>query len=209
MKQFIIFFMIWTLLILLTLPIGIEVKAPTRYNITQSIDKFTPLVVSKEDVKSDAPLFLFSSEVEVSPSPKVPDHLNPDWVAPCGLTNREMLAIVIYQEAGGNKSCDDCRRRVGDVVLNRVESSRFKYADSIDDVLLRPKQYGRLAWTGIKWPKRASYPNEAKAVERAYRIADEIFAGQHSDVYQKGYVWQAEFIQGKQGFWCCGTYFGK
>lgn len=32
----------------------------------------------------------------------------------------ELLACVIYQEAGGDTCCDMCRRRVADVVLNRV-----------------------------------------------------------------------------------------
>ena len=118
-----------------------------------------------------------------------------------------LLALVIYQEAGGNGSCDDCRRRVADVVLNRVTHSKFP--DTIKDNLLRKKQYGRLYWTGIRWPDRAKKDGEKKAVERAYRIAQEVLDGQHSDVYGKGYIWQAEFKQGKSGFWCCGHYFGK
>lgn len=118
-----------------------------------------------------------------------------------------LLALVIYQEAGGNKTCDECRRRVADVVLNRVAHPQFP--DTIKDNLLRKKQYGRLYWTGIKWPKRAVYDTEKEAVERAYRIAEEVLNGQHSDVYGKGYIWQAEFKQGKSGFWCCGHYFGK
>ena len=118
-----------------------------------------------------------------------------------------MLALVIYQEAGGNGSCDDCRRRVADVVLNRVAHPKFP--NTIEEVLLHRKQYGRLHWTGIKWPKRAKYDTEKDAVERAYRIAEEVLNGQHSDVYGEGYIWQAEFKQGKSGFWHCGHYFGK
>lgn len=119
----------------------------------------------------------------------------------------EMLAIVIYQEAGGNKSCDDCRRRVADVVLNRVAHS--KYPDTIEKVLTQKSQYGRLHWTGIKWPKRAQNKYEQDAVARAYRIAEEVLRGEHSDLYGEGYVYQAEFKQGKSGFWHCGHYFGK
>lgn len=37
----------------------------------------------------------------------------------------EMLATVIYQEAGGDGSCDKCRRYVADIVLNRVEHEKF------------------------------------------------------------------------------------
>lgn len=123
------------------------------------------------------------------------------------LTEVEMLAIVIFQEAGGNSHCDECRRRVADVVLNRVASKH--YPNTIAEVLTQRSQYGRLHWKGIVWAKRASSPNEKKAVERAWRIAEEVMNGQHSDVYGKGYVYQAEFKQGKSGFWCCGHYFGK
>lgn len=119
----------------------------------------------------------------------------------------EMLAIVIYQEAGGNKSCDDCRRRVADVVLNRV--AHPKYPDTIEKVLTQKSQYGKLHWTGIKWPKRAQNKYEQDAVARAYRIAEEVLRGEHSDLYGEGYVYQAEFEQGKSGFWHCGHYFGK
>lgn len=119
----------------------------------------------------------------------------------------EMLAIVIYQEAGGNKSCDDCRRRVADVVLNRV--AHPKYPDTIEKVLTQKSQYGRFHWTGIKWPKRAQNKYEQDAVARAYRIAEEVLRGEHSDLYGEGYVYQAEFKQGKSGFWHCGHYFGK
>lgn len=120
----------------------------------------------------------------------------------------ECLAVVIFQEAGGDECCDDCRRRVADVVLNRVEHpTRFR--DTIEGVLTTPNQYGTLYKTGIKWPSRAGAPGEKHAVDRAYRIAREVLEGQHSELYGNGYIWQAEFIQGSEGFWCCGTYFGK
>lgn len=119
----------------------------------------------------------------------------------------EMLACVIYQEAGGDACSDECRRYVGDVVLNRVNSSEFP--NSIEAVLTAPAQYGRFATTGIVWPERAKEPGEAHAVERAYRIADELLAGEHSALYGAGYVWQAEFEQGRDGFWLDGMYFGR
>lgn len=37
----------------------------------------------------------------------------------------EYLACAIYQEAGGDGCCDMCRRRVADIVLNRVKDARF------------------------------------------------------------------------------------
>lgn len=119
----------------------------------------------------------------------------------------ELLARVIYQEAGADFVCDDCRRRVADVVLNRVESEYFP--DTIEDVLTQKSQYGRFHWTGVVWPARASHETEKHAVERAYRIAEEVLSGQHSDLYGKGYIWQAEFPQGKNNIYCCGIYFGQ
>lgn len=119
----------------------------------------------------------------------------------------ELLACVIYQEAGGNGSCDNCRRYVADVVLNRVNSDKFP--NDIHSVLTAKGQYGNFYYTGVKWPARAEYDTEKAAVKRAYRIAKEVLSGKHSDIYGKGYVWQAGFVQGTDGFWCCGTYFGK
>ena len=119
----------------------------------------------------------------------------------------ELLAMVIYQETGSDSICDDCRRRVADVVLNRVSDDRFP--DTIYDVLTQESQYGAYYWTGVVWPERANYSCEEHAVERARRIAFEVLSGQHSELYGNGYVWQAAFVQGSEGFWCCGTYFGQ
>jgi hypothetical protein len=124
-----------------------------------------------------------------------------------GMTELEMLACVIYQEAGGNGSCDDCRRYVADIVLNRVNDSRFP--DSIYKVLTAKNQYGKFYKTGIRWPSRAKKAVEQDAVARAYRIAEEVLNGQHSKLYGEGYVWQAGFEQGDDGFWCCGHYYGR
>lgn len=122
-------------------------------------------------------------------------------------TDLDLLAIVIFQETGGNSHCDTCRRRVADVVLNRVASS--KYPNTIKGVLTQKGQYGRLYYTGIKWPSRATKAGEKKAVERAYRIAEEVLNGQHSELYGKGYIYQAGFKQGTSNIYCCGHYFGK
>lgn len=121
----------------------------------------------------------------------------------------ELLAKVIYQEAGGDACCDECRRRVADVVLNRVADERFP--NTILEVLTQERQYGRYHWTGVIWPERASNPGEAEAVERARRIATEVLSGQHSDLYGEGYIWQAEFTQGRDVIYCeqCATYFGR
>lgn len=123
------------------------------------------------------------------------------------MSETEMLACVIYQEAGGEVYCDDCRRRVADVVLNRVASDSFP--NTIYEVLTQYAQYGRFYWTGIVWPDRAYDDYEAEYVAKAWQIAEEVLAGQHSEVYGNGYIWQAEFEQGTDGFWCCGHFFGR
>lgn len=122
---------------------------------------------------------------------------------------KELLAILIYQEVGGNACCDACRHRVADVALNRVADERFP--DTLEEVLLQKGQYGRLYWTGIKWADRASDPNEANAVQRAYDAAEDVLKGNHSELYGEGYIWQAEFPQGRDNIYCerCDMYYGK
>lgn len=122
-------------------------------------------------------------------------------------TDREMLALIIYQEAGGDACCDECRYRVADVVLNRVASDRFP--NTIYEVLTQRAQYGRLYWTGLVWPEKAFYEVEAHAVERAYRVAEDVLNGNHSELYGEGYIWQAEFTQGRDNIYHCGHYFGR
>ena len=119
----------------------------------------------------------------------------------------ELLACVIYQESGGDRSCDLCRRRVADIVLNRVADPRFP--DTIEGVLTEKSQYGLYYWTGVVWPERASDPYEQHAVERAYRIAEEVLSGNHSDLCGEGYIWQATFKQGKDNIYHCGHYYGR
>ena len=93
--------------------------------------------------------------------------------------------------------------------MNRVEDDRFP--DNIQDVLTQKRQYGRYYWTGVVWPERAKNDCEKHAVERAYRIAEEVLKGEHSELYGEGYIWQAEFKQGTGVVYCdqCKIYFGK
>lgn len=119
----------------------------------------------------------------------------------------ELLACVIYQEAGGDACSDLCRFMVGDVVLNRVADSRFP--DTIEEVLTQRGQYGTFSKTGVVWPARADNPGEKHAVERAYDTARRLLSGEHSELYDAGYVWQAEFIQGMDVIEVDGTYFGR
>ena len=121
----------------------------------------------------------------------------------------EYLACVIYQEAGGDGCCDMCRRRVADIVLNRVKDTRFA-GDTVEAILTEgnPPQWGLYSVTGVVWPEKASYPEEAAAVERARRIAIEVLEGNHSDLTED-YIWCAEFPQGQDVIECDGIYFGK
>ena len=105
----------------------------------------------------------------------------------------DILALIVYQEAGGDKVSDDTRRLVAQVFLNRVNDSRFP--DSFYEVATAERQYGRLYWTGIVWPERASSQAEAHAVERAYKIAQEVLESDEP-VCPEGVIFQAEFVQG-------------
>ena len=123
------------------------------------------------------------------------------------LEGLEALALVIYQEAGGDGCCDECRLRVADVVLNRVADERFP--DTIQEVVLQEGQYGMLSSTGLVWPERADNPLEADALERAWQTAREVLKGRHSELYGAGYIWQAEFEQGTDHVYCCGICYGR
>ena len=105
----------------------------------------------------------------------------------------EILALIVYQEAGEDRVSDDTRRLVAQVFLNRVNDSRFP--DSFYEVATSERQYGRLYWTGIVWPDRASSQVEAHAVERAYKIAQEVLESDEP-VCPEDVIFQAEFVQG-------------
>ena len=116
----------------------------------------------------------------------------------------EQLALVIYQEAGGDACSDDTRLKVGTVVMNRVADDRFP--GTIEEVLLQERQYGRLHWTGLVWPARAELPQEAHAVARAYDIAERILSGER--YLPEDVIFQSEYIQGEivaeqDGFYFC------
>ena len=105
----------------------------------------------------------------------------------------EILALIVYQEAGEDRVSDDTRRLVAQVFLNRVNDSRFP--DSFYEVATAERQYGRLYWTGIVWPDRASSQVEEHAVERAYKIAQEVLESD-DPICPEDVIFQAEFVQG-------------
>ena len=69
----------------------------------------------------------------------------------------EYIDCVIYQEAGGDGCCDMSRRRVADIVLNRVKDARFA-GDTVEAILTEgnPPRWGLYSVTGIIWPEKAS-----------------------------------------------------
>lgn len=121
------------------------------------------------------------------------------------------LAAVIYQEAGGDACSDETRRMVADVVLNRVFDDRFPSTirEVLEDAPGGALQYGRFALTGVCFPAAADAECEQHAVERAFRIANEVLDGEHSELFGEGYIWQAEFSQGSGCVWQDGICFGK
>lgn len=159
------------------------------------------------------------AEYETADIPRTYDLPEPPQEAdsePCGkggfeCQNKEdweRLAIVIYQEAGGDDVCDMCRYRVGDVVLNRVKDPR--YPDTIEGVLTDDKyglQWGPLSVTGVVWPEKANNPGEAAAVQRAWDIAADLLEGNHSDL-DGSYIFCSEYKQGSDAIYCDGIYFG-
>jgi len=115
----------------------------------------------------------------------------------------EMLALVIYQEAGADWCSDDTRLMVGTVVMNRIADPRFP--DTMYDVVTEERAYGELHWTGIVWPARASHQTEAHAVERAYAIAERILLGERS--LPEDVIFQSEYIMGEIVAYSDGMYF--
>ena len=138
------------------------------------------------------------------PMPELPEETVEPEVDPVRL---EMLACEIYSEAGGDECSDLTRYRCGDVPLMRELDPRFP--DTLEEVLTAESQFGRWHWTGIVWPERASREDEAAAVQRAYDTAKDILLGNHSDLWDQGYVWMAEFPQGSDIIYADGIYFGR
>lgn len=163
------------------------------------------------DLEAGEPVMLFplpaGSDIASQLVPLV-NHEELDTQAGYTAEEREILAIIVYQEAGADYCSDDTRLKVGTVFLNRVASSEFP--DTFEEVATAKAQYGRLYWTGIRWPDRAAEPGEAHAVERAYEIADRLLAGERAFNGDLDVVWQAEFPQGSEIVaYQDGTYFCK
>ncbi len=100
------------------------------------------------------------------------------------------LAAVIYQEAGGDRCSDLCRRLVGSVVLNRAEDTgHFGKWNTIRDVLQSPGQYGMES--GVRWVNRGNSEREQAAIARAYDAAKAVLEGDRP--CPKNVFYQSEF----------------
>ena len=130
----------------------------------------------------------------VTEAPTAPEPTTAETTPPYTGDELEMMALVIYLEAGGDACSDETRLMVGNVVMNRVADSRFP--NTIYEVLTRKGQYGLLHWTGLVWPAKASDPTEAHAVERAHACAERVLLGEK--LLPEDVIWQAEFIQGTE-----------
>lgn len=160
-----------------------EAQTATETTISKPLQEVTPPTESAT-IATEPPTEP-PTEPETEPTETEPPYTDEEL---------EMLAIVIYREAGADYCSDITRLRVGTVVMNRIEDPRFP--DTLHAVLTQEYQYGRMHWTGVVWPERASDPNEAHAVERAYTIAERILLGERS--FEEDVVFQAEFVQGTE-----------
>ena len=208
-KNYIIMVMVY-LFILSSISVGVlatDNQVETQIDILETTPAVVESVKPETEPVTEPPTEPVVEETEPVTEPEI-EETEPEPTEPeIDPEELEMLACVIYQEAGGDAYCDDCRYRVGDVVLNRIADSRFP--DTMYKVLTAKAQYGRFHWTGIVWPDRAYSSSEAHAVERAYEVAENLLTGHHSSLYGKGYIWQAEFVQGEDNVYCCRHYFGR
>lgn len=158
-------------------------------------------VMVERDLRVDVPL--------IRGCVPAPNEAQEAQEAPKAYTEEELeiFACAIYQEAGGDKCSDLCRMYVGDVMLNRMDDPRFP--NTLYEVLTQKHQYGLFWKTGIIWPGRASDPNEAAAVERAYDTARALLEGKHSELYGAGYIFQDTKPRGKDVIYLDGEYFGR
>ena len=94
----------------------------------------------------------------------------------------EMLAHIIFAEAGSNWCSDKMQQYTGSVVLNRIASPLFP--NTMKEVIYQPSQYSCV--------KSGSYyktPNE-----RAYNVAR--FLLENGSVLPSNVVFQSQFMQG-------------
>ena len=144
-------------------PITMENIEPDTPHIDTSIKYIEAKVIYIEEESSEDNTLEENDEEELAIVEVDPEEL-------------EMLACTIYVEAGGDACSDETRMMVGNVVLNRVSHPDFP--NTIEEVLLQPRQYNTFSWDGIVWPDRAANDDEQEAVQRAYDIARRLLEGE-------------------------------
>nr|DAU93320.1 MAG TPA: Cell Wall Hydrolase [Caudoviricetes sp.] len=184
MKKFISGMLLLSLIFALSGIIMLRTQVPEQQSAPEEA---TVCVQPSHDVREPVENIVETVEKSLVHSDPLPDKTYTD-------EELGILALIVYQEAGGDRVSDDTRRLVAQVFLNRVNDSRFP--DSFYEVATAERQYGRLYWTGIVWPDRASSQAEAHAVERAYKIAQEVLESDEP-VCPAGVIFQAEFVQGE------------
>lgn len=116
----------------------------------------------------------------------------------------EMMAIVIYREAGGDAASNKTRIMVGNVVMNRVRSKHFP--NTIYGVLTQRGQYAGMSGA-VTWPSRASNRYEQNAVKRAWACAKRVLEGEN--YLPANVVYQSDYRTLGSGIYCVsdGMYF--
>ena len=145
------------------------------------------------------PLEEITPPTEAATEPPTEPETEPTYTA----EELEILALIIYQEAGADWCSNLTRLMVGTVVMNRIADPRFP--DTMYDVATEERAYGSLHWTGIVWPSRASHSTETHAVERAYEIAERILQGERA--LPADVIFQSEYIMGEIVAYSDGLYF--
>lgn len=128
-------------------------------------------------------------EVEATPQPEV---INEPKYTEYEL---DLLARVIWSEAGSDWLTDEHQRAVASVVINRVNDERFP--NTINDVIYQKGQYGCVSNGMInRTPNQRAYDNAKYVLEYGITIPSNV-------------VWQSQFKQGKglykyiQGHYFC------
>lgn len=94
-----------------------------------------------------------------------------------------LLSKIVYAEAGSNWLSDEWKMSVGEVVMNRVESSEFP--NTISGVLTQPGQY---------YGANSYYYDRLIPSERCVNVAFKLLGGER--IMQPNVVFQANFPQG-------------
>ena len=123
--------------------------------------------------------------------------VNPDTIEEQKYTTDEveLLARIVWSEAGSDWLTDEHQRAVASVIINRVNDDRFP--NSIEDVVYQSGQYS-CVYNGMinQTPNQRSYDNAKYVLENGVTIPSNV-------------VWQSQSMQGRglykyiQGHYFC------